>query len=223
MPIKINLLAEAQIAEDLRRRDPVKRAIYVGSFLVALALVWSSSIQLQVVINNSELNQIQASIQARSNEWQAVVDNQKKISDAQARLAALQQFSKARFLLGNFLNALQQLDFDGVQLAHVKLAQSSSSLPGSFATTSNGHTTPGQPATAAEKIVFTLDARDVSASPGDQVSKFKDVLANADYFKAMLIDTNSVQLTSLSSPQSGSDGKAFVLFTLECDLSHKIQ
>jgi hypothetical protein len=223
MPIKINLLAEDQIAEDLRRRDPVKRAIYVGSFLVALALVWSSSIQLQVVINNSELNQIQARIQARTNEWQAVVDNQKKISDAQARLAALQQFSKSRFLVGNFLNALQQLDFDGVQLAHVKLVQSSYSLPGSFATTSNGHVTPGQPATAAEKIVFTLDARDVSASPGDQVSKFKDVIADADYFKSMLIDTNGVQLSSLSSPQSGPDGKAFVLFTLECDLAHKIQ
>jgi len=27
MPIRINLLAEAQAAEDLRRRDPVKRSV----------------------------------------------------------------------------------------------------------------------------------------------------------------------------------------------------
>ena len=40
MSIRINLLAEAQIAEDLRRRDPVKRAIFAGAFLVVLALVY---------------------------------------------------------------------------------------------------------------------------------------------------------------------------------------
>jgi hypothetical protein len=58
MPINLNLLAETQIAEDLRRRDPVKRAIYAGSFLVVLALVWWSSLLLEVVIKRSELNQI---------------------------------------------------------------------------------------------------------------------------------------------------------------------
>ena len=36
MPIRINLLAEAIADEDLRRRDPVKRAIYGGAFVVAL-------------------------------------------------------------------------------------------------------------------------------------------------------------------------------------------
>src|ERR1700709_1963080 len=120
MPIKINLLAEAQIVEDLRRRDPVKRAIFVGAILIVLALVWSSSQQLKVVITNSELNQVQAKIQSRTNEWQTVVDSQKKISGARAKLEALQKLSAARFLQGNFLNGLQQLNFDGVQLAGLK-------------------------------------------------------------------------------------------------------
>ncbi|MEJ0091869.1 MAG: hypothetical protein WDM80_19230 [Limisphaerales bacterium] len=124
MPIHINLLAEAQIVEDLRRRDPVKRAIYAGSFLVVLALVWSSSLQLKVVLNKSELNQVQARIQARTNEWQLVVDGQKKISDIRARLDALQKLSNARFLQGNLLNGLQQLNFEGVQLASLKVQQS---------------------------------------------------------------------------------------------------
>ena len=43
MPIRINLLSEALAEEDLRRRDPVKRAIFIGVFLVALSLVWFSS------------------------------------------------------------------------------------------------------------------------------------------------------------------------------------
>jgi hypothetical protein len=218
MPININLLAEAQITEDLRRRDPVKRAVYAGSFLVVLALVWSSSLQLEVVIKKSELNQMQSRIQGRTNEWQVILDNQKKISDTQARLAALQKLSAARFLQGNFLDALQRLSYDGVQLANVKVQQSYFSAPGTPSATSDGHVTPGRPAKATEKIVLTLDARDVSASPGDQVNKFKESLANLDYFKTILNKTNGVQLASLSPLQTGLDGKAFELFTLECAL-----
>ena len=33
MPIRINLLAESQAAEEFRRHDPVKRVIYVAAFL----------------------------------------------------------------------------------------------------------------------------------------------------------------------------------------------
>ena len=218
MPIHINLLAEAQIAEDLRRRDPVKRAIFAGSLLVVLALVWSSSLQLEVVINNSDLNQVQARIQSRTNEWQVVLDSQKKIADARAKLAALQQLSDARFLQGNFLNALQQVNVDGVQLAHLKVDQSYVNVPAVPSQTTDGRVILGHPAKATEKIVLTLDARDMSASPGDQVNKFKAAIASQDYFKAILNNTNGVQLTSLASPQIGADGKAFVLFTLECDL-----
>ena len=36
MPIRINLLAESLAEEDLRRRDPVKRAIIIGALLVAV-------------------------------------------------------------------------------------------------------------------------------------------------------------------------------------------
>ena len=221
MPIKINLLAEAQIADDLRRRDPVKRAIITGSFLVVLALVWSSSVQLKVVIKKSELNQMQARIQARTNEWQAVVDSQKKISDMRAKLESLQKLSSARFLQGNLLNGLQQLNFDGVQLASLSVNQSYFKEAGTAGSTSGGRTTPGRPAATTEKIVIMLDARDVSSSPGDQVNKFKENVASQDYFKSIISKTNGVQLTSLSPLQTGPDGHAFELFTLECALPLK--
>jgi hypothetical protein len=223
MPININLLAEAQIADELRRRDPVKRAAYAGSFLVVLALVWSSSLRLEVVLKKSELNQVQAQIQARTNEWQAVLDSQKKISDTQARLAALQKLSAARFLQGNFLNALQKLNYDGVQLASVKVKQAYFIDAGTPSTTGNNQVAPGRKPTATEKIVVSIDARDVSASPGDQVNKFKESVANQEFFKAILNTTNGVQLTSLSPLQTGLDGKAFELFTLECALPPKIR
>ncbi|HEX3857515.1 MAG TPA: hypothetical protein VHY30_09495 [Verrucomicrobiae bacterium] len=218
MPIHINLLAEAQVAEDLRRRDPVKRAIFAGAFFVALALVWSSSLQLEAMIAKENLAQVQAKIQARTNDWQNVLANQKKVFEARGKLAALQQLSSARFLQGNFMNALQQFSLIGVQLTRVRLDQSYFTAPATPNQTSNGHTILGHPATTTEKIVVSLDARDSSANPGDKVDKFKEILASQDYFKAILSRTNGVQLTSLSAPQNGPDGKQYVLFTLECDL-----
>jgi len=58
MPIRINLLAEALAEEDLRRRDPVKRAIFIGAFLVALSLVWFSSTWLESMLQKKSLSLI---------------------------------------------------------------------------------------------------------------------------------------------------------------------
>jgi hypothetical protein len=221
MPIRINLLAEAQIAEDLRRRDPVKRAIYVGAFIMVLALAWSSSRQLAVMISRSDLTQVQREIESRTNEWQNIVASQKKVFDTRAKLASLQQLTGARFLQGNLLNALQQLNLEGVQLTRIKLDQSYLKLDGTPNRTNDDNVVLGHPAVTTEKIVVLLDARDISASPGDQVNKFKEVVASQPYFQSILNKTNGVQLVSLSSPQFGPDGKPYVLFTLECDLSQQ--
>jgi hypothetical protein len=218
MPIRINLLAEAQIAEDLRRRDPVKRAIFAGAFLVVLALVWSSSLQLAVMISKSDLAQVQSQIDAHTDQWQSVLVNQRKVFETRAKLASLQQLTDARFLQGNFMNALQQVNLDGVQLIRAGVEQTYLKVEGVANQTNNGHVVLGHPAAKSEKIVITLDARDFSANPGDQVNKFKEVVADQPYFKSILSKTNSVQLVSLSPPQNGTDGKPYVVFTLECDL-----
>jgi hypothetical protein len=224
MPIRINLLAEAQIAEDLRRRDPVKRAVIAGAFLVVLALVWSSSLQLGVMISKSDLSRVQRQIESHTNEWQVVLAGQKQVYDARAKLASLRQLSADRFLQGNFLNALQQLNFDGVQLMRVRLDQNYFKVDAVANKTNDNHVVQlGHPAMTAEKITVSLDARDVSANPGDQVNKFKEAVAAQDYFKSTLNTTNGVQLISLSSPQTGPDGKPYVLFTLECDITQPIR
>ena len=44
MPIRINLLAEEQYLVEMRRRDPVKRAAWLGGFVVFLALLWWGSL-----------------------------------------------------------------------------------------------------------------------------------------------------------------------------------
>jgi hypothetical protein len=218
MPIRINLLAEAQAAEELRRRDPVKRVIFCGALLVALMLVWSSSLQLKAMLSNKEVMDRQTEIGLRTNEFQRVQSDQKKLAQVKENLDALKKMTDSRFLQGNLLNALQQVNVDGVRLTRIKVDQNYIYMPGAKAQKTKDRTIPARPDTIREKIIITLDARDASANPGDQVNKFKGVVAEGAYFKSVLDKTNAVQLVYLSAPQVGVDGKPYVLFTLECHL-----
>jgi hypothetical protein len=87
----------------------------------------------------------------------------------------------------------------------------------------NGRVILGQPGANTEKAVLILDAKDFSANPGDAVDKFKDGIARQAYFKSSLNPTNGVKLISLATPQTGSDGRPYVMFNLECYYPDKTQ
>ncbi|MGO9586702.1 MAG: hypothetical protein ACLP2Y_10955 [Limisphaerales bacterium] len=216
MPIRINLLAEAKAAEELRRHDPVKRVIFVGALCVALTLVWSSSLQLQNMLAKKEVSDKQTEVAARTNEFQHVLTDQKKTAAAKEKLKALKKMTNSRFLEGNLLNALQQVPVDGVRLTRLKVDQDYFYAAGTPSQTNKNGVILGRPSTVTEKIIVWLDAWDSSANPGDQVNKFKEAVATQSYFKATLNKTNGVQLINLSAPQI-VDGKPCVLFTLKCN------
>lgn len=217
MPIRINLLAEALAEEDLRRRDPVKRTIYGGAFFVALSLVWFSSTWLSYMVDKGTLNRIEATIQNHTNDYALVQSNLKKIDEVKKRIDALDQLTTARFLQGNLMNALQQTYVPNVQLSRFQLEQSYSASPAiASITNALGHVIPGRPPSITQHIVLTMDAKDFSPNPGDQVNHFKDALLKQDYFSHNLDATNSVRLSGLSALQTPGEGKPFVMFTLEC-------
>ena len=123
MPIRLNLLAEAQAAEEARRRDPVKRAIWLAALAVVLILVWSSSLQLKAILVRSDLNRLEAQISSHTNEYQLALGNKNKVADINHKLAALRELSAQRLLNGTLLNALQQTTADDVQLLRLRLDQ----------------------------------------------------------------------------------------------------
>jgi hypothetical protein len=216
MPIHINLLAEAQEAEDLRRRDPVKRAIFFGAALAVFMLVWSGTVWVNAKLANATLAGVQAAIDEHNGDYTNVLANINKIAVARSKLDALQKLQSARFLQGNLLNALQLTTVDGVQLTRLRVDQSYFLTPGTDSKTDGGQVIPGRPPTVTERVDLTLEAKDFSANPGDQVNKLKQAIADQSYFKAILDNTNSVQLTSQPVLQTDADGKSFELFTLEC-------
>jgi hypothetical protein len=220
MPIRINLLAEAQALEELRRRDPIKRAIWSGAALVFIIVAWSASLQVKAMMIKGELNKVDEQIAKQTNEYQVVLGHQRKLAEANRKLVSLYQVSTNRLLYGTLLNALQQTTLDDVQLIRFRAEQSYTLTDEVKAKTNEDRVIPGRPATVTERVLLTLDAKDNGANPGDQVNRYKQTLVECPYFKTILTKTNEVRLASLSPPQV-TDSKPFVLFTLECRYPEK--
>jgi len=209
-------MAEALAAEDMRRRNPVKRVGYLGALFVALSLVWYSYTWVAHVALNAQLNQVKNDIQARSKEYDEVQSNRKKSADSQKRLDALLNLSASRFLMGNLLNAVQQVYVPNVQILRLQVVQSYTQKE----QPSEKQGLPPRILSCTEKTTLMLDAKDTSSNPGDQVNKYRDAVAKLDYFKTNLNATNGVRLTG--PPQQNSlEGKSFVQFTLECRFNEK--
>jgi len=218
MPIRINLLAEAQEAEELRRKDPVKRAVLAGALLVILVLFWSSTLQIKIIACKSELKGLQTKWNSLDKQYQVAVDSKRKSIEVEGKLSALQQLKTNRFLWGTVLNAFQQTlsGLDDVQVVRLRAEQV-------YAQTEEGKVK-GKAAVATEKIDLVIDAVDSGPKPGTQVSKFKEAIGNVPYFQSNLQQTNGVLLTSLSAPQIGPLGRnPYVMFTLQCYFPEKVR
>jgi hypothetical protein len=220
MPLSINLLAEAQALEEMRRRDPVKRAIAVGVVLVALVLIWSGYLQSKAMVAARQVNALELRLQSNTNEYQQVLGSKKKLDDAALKLARLQQLTTNRFLSANVLDALQHVIVEDVQLVQLRTDHHyTPTAEVKNKTNENGVTIKGKPATIAEKITLMLDAKD--SSDGDQWVKFKTAVADCKYFQTVLGKKHEVRVIGQLQQVAGTDGKRYAQFKLECTFPEK--
>jgi len=216
MAIRLNLLAEAQALEDMRRRDPVKRVVFAGVVLALLTLCYSSSVQFKMMMTKSELSRLESELAALNPEYQSIQSNQTQLADITQREHALVRLATNRMLHGTLLNALQHTALPQVQLVRLKTDQSYVYTEEVKAKTNANRVTPGKPAAVTERILLTMEAKDTSANPGDSINTFKDSVAASPYLVSPTGTSNEVRLASLSPPQTVGGSKPFVLFTLEC-------
>src|SRR3954462_7350698 len=219
MPIRINLLAEAQALEELRRKDPVKRAVLAGRLRVGGALVFSSSVQFKVMASKSELSSLETTWKGIEKNYANSVDTHRRTLEAEERLTALQQMVTNRFLWGTALNAFQKTlnGIDQVQVMHLKTEQN-------YVVTEDARSKDGKPGgRATEKIAMIIEALDSSTQLNTH-SCYKASLANEPFFQNYLQKTNGVLLVSLAAPQAESGRKnPVVKFSLQCSFTEKVR
>lgn len=216
MPIHINLLAEAQAAEELRRRDPVKRSLQASGVIIGLILLWCLVVQVRIMRANTEYKRNEARWNSIASKHAALTESLKKSAEIERNLTALDRLSTNRFLMGSTLNALQQTVVEKVQAVRVKTDQVFTFIEPVPAKTNTTKITPGKPAAAIEKVAITIEAKDWN--PVDQnYNKFKEAIAKYPIFQTNLAKPDALRLTSLSKPSYDPSDPvaAFVTFTLE--------
>jgi len=224
MPIRINLLAEAQAAEEARRKDPVKRGILAGVVLVSLVVLWAAGLQTRLLAARSRLNKIETQWKSIEKSYEVAADAQRRAMEAEQKLLALHQMTTNRFLWGNALNAFQLSlgNVQDVRVVKLKGEQVYVTNEGTPNRTNGNAIIPGKPPTATERINLTVEARDESAQVGNRVNQFKESIAAVPYFRDNLDKTNGVSLSFRGAPTSGgSAGKQFVAFGLKCSFPEK--
>jgi len=206
-------------AEEQRRKDPVKRGILIGGFVVAVVLIWIATLQCKVIAAKSNRGTLETKWKSIEKDYQKAVEHRRKSLEVDQKLAALARLTTNRFLWGTALNAFQQTmnGIDDIQAVRLKTEQIYAMQEEVKARTNNTSVIPAKPASATEKVTMTIEAMDFSTPAGSQVNKYKESIAAVEFFKKDLQKTNGVLLTTLSPPQNSAASKnPFVMFTLQC-------
>jgi hypothetical protein len=223
MPIRINLLAEQQAAEDLRRRDPVKRAMWLAGLIAGVMVVWSGRLQIKLMAAQHELGTVESEWKKLEPAFKTVTANFEAVSEAERKWAALQSLATNRFLWGNALNALQYVltGVDDVQILRLRTDQTYFVTEATKPSTNDaGVISRGRPGSSRGKVVLTIEAKDTSKRPGDQIFKLQEAFKQYPYFKTNLqkteLITRSPEMTDPANPT-----RRFVTFTIECPYMEK--
>jgi hypothetical protein len=290
MPVRINLLAEQQEAEEARRRDPVKRGIWMGASVVGLTILFSVSLQFRLNSARSTLLSNQARLEGLASGAKAVRADWQRIAEIEKRSENLLRYATNRFYWAPALDALQRLKVDSVRIVSIDSEQSYStnaesrfktniifprlspskwrfwsSVPQtnvllavekqlalitnraeyaaskvppvtkvSFETNDTrivASVEITKPASAAEKITLTIEARDYSEVPGRRVDDFKNAITNLPYFKERLQSTEGQGIRLKDrffhqefDPQDlVNPTKPFIPFTIECKYEERVR
>lgn len=222
MPIRINLLAEDQAAEELRRKDPVRRAICIGAACAGLMAAVSLVVQSQTLAANHRVAGLSDHIQAVTNDFAAVMRDTERLKQARLNMRGLELLAAERFLNGSLLNALQQTTLEGVQLVRLR-TEFDYTLVGEARSRTDAAKVL-KAATAAERIGILIEARDSSPNPGDQMARFRSALSSQPHLSTLISTNNEFRLINLAPLQvaPGTD-RLSVQFTLESRLPEKIR
>jgi hypothetical protein len=211
MAITLNLLAEHQFAEEIKRRDPVRRTIVGSVIVLLLALGAVVVLSLYCWVADEEKKAVESHWQSLERQNKQLTDDLTKNRQIDKRLYALRTLASNRFLWGPVLNSLQDCVVDRVQVTGIRAEQTCSLLkiPPSKDSKSKTIIT-----NAVEKIVLNIEARDYA---NGQFSRFQDSLSSHTYLHRLLTN-GTVRLTNLNPPVKSdgeSAGRDFTIFRIE--------
>lgn len=209
MPIRINLLAEERAADDLRRKDPLKRAIVIAAAVVGVVILFTAYNTFRVRASTQQAD-------ATREAYEQLAETELKLKEMRANtgslennLFALHRLATNRFLWAPVLNELQYCNLDGIKVTLFKSRQVYQHTDGVKLPPDANK--PDIPPKAAELISFRIEAQD----RGDVYERF--VAEIGQRFDGKLKPNRGYYLDLLSEPIESPDGKdSYRAIAVEC-------
>jgi hypothetical protein len=219
--IRINLLAEEQAAEEMRRRDPVKRAIYVAGAVVMVMIFWVLSLQAKLVQSNR-------TVQAAESEWKKLEPEDKLIKtnlnltgEIERKLVNLQRLSTNRFLWTAPLNALQFSLVPKLRVTEVVGKQNYTTTPAKVDPNTKKEE---KPATVTEKLLLTVKGDDFAPDSDGNHTKFMEAISKGPFFRDQLRRPDPFKsVERVRSPASAGENQRTATFSFDCQFPERVR
>jgi len=209
MPIRINLLAEERAADDLRRKDPLKRAIVIASAVVGVVILLTAYNTVRVRASTKDAGEIQAAYTQLEEKELTLKKMRAHTGSREKNLFALHRLATNRFLWAPVLNELQYCNLDGIQVTLNQTRQNYAHTEGVILPPDANK--PNIPPKATEAISFRIEAQD----RGDVYERF--VAEIGKRFEGKFKANRGHYLDLLSGPIASSDGKeSYRQIAVEC-------
>lgn len=209
MPIRINLLAEELAADDLRRKDPLKRAIIIASAVVGVVILLTAYNTFRVRASTSEADATKQAYEQLAEKELALKKMRANTGSLENNLFALHRLATNRFLWAPVLNELQYCNFDGINVTLLQTRQTYQQTAGVKLPPDANK--PDIPPKATELISFRIEAQD----RGDVYARF--VAEIGQRFEGKLKANRGYYLDLLSEPIVSPDGKeSYRAIAVEC-------
>lgn len=232
MPIRINLLAEAQAEEEQRRKDPVKRIILGAVGLVIVVVAWTGTLVMQAMARESDLTATKQKLEQLKPRHEQIKRNDLLAVEARQKIERLHYYATNRFLWAPVLNALAQVSTNSfatnITFNRLQADQQFVELPAIKAVTnSTGQVlTPARPEGIAERNRVLVDARDYGQEADNNYMKFQNAVIEAPFFKSLLDPRtpavlNNLTLGAADPLQPGS--RPFRTFVMQFQFAEKFR
>jgi hypothetical protein len=197
--ITLNLLAEEQMAQEARARDPIKLFTAIGLAVLTVAVAWGGVLSALLMQRRTEMQGLEA-------QWKKVNTVGVGEGEFQATSAAAEEImtlNRSRVLMAPQLALVKDLIPPSVQLSQLGFALSVEATEAGGGGGEEGaeYKHPGRPK-RTERLVVRLEGMASSSRPELEVDRFLKLLRSDARFSALVED---IQLRSISRVSKEND------------------
>jgi hypothetical protein len=209
--ITLNLLAEEQLAQEARARDPVKLFIAVGLGVLAIVVALGGVLSAVLMQKRSDLAGLQSKWD-KMNNGGAEESSFQKLNNSAGEIVAI---NHSRVLIAPQLALVKDLIPSSVELTQLAFAMSVES-PGSDGGGDDGQGQHGGHPKKSQRLVVRLDGKAFGGQPELEVDRFLKLLRSDARFSALVEDIQLRSIARMAETDKSGVTRDAANFSIEC-------